>query len=60
VADLARHYPDGLRQRLVLYHYESVAAAAELRALGYRVAEPGACFRLPDRDTLPTPLRRVV
>lgn len=59
VGDLAGHYPPELRQRFVLYHYESEAAAGELRALGYRVAEPGKCYPVPallsDRR-----LRRVV
>ncbi len=46
-SDLAVHYPPALRERLVLYHYESAAAALALRAQGYRVAEPGDCFALP-------------
>jgi ribonuclease BN (tRNA processing enzyme) len=58
-ADLAASYPSALRERLVLYHYESVAAAAELRAQGYRVAEPGACFELRP-DATGQRLRRVV
>jgi len=45
-ADLPPNYPPALRERLVLYHYESLAAATALRGQGYRVAEPGACFEL--------------
>lgn len=59
-ADLAASYPPALRNRLVLYHYESPAAAAGLRALGYRVAEPGACFDLVPGDSANGRLRRVV
>lgn len=59
VADLAVAYPPDLRQRLVLYHYESSVAAAELRALGYRVAEVGQGFDLAPQ-TGGTQLRRVV
>ena len=45
-ADLVDNYPPGLRERLVLYHYESQSAATTLRAMGYRVAEPGSRFEL--------------
>jgi len=45
-ADLPLSYPPALRERLVLYHYESLAAATALCSQGYRVAEPGACFEL--------------
>ena len=47
VADLAASYAPALCERLVLYHYESPGAADQLRALGYRVADPGEVFRLP-------------
>ncbi len=60
VADLAAHYPGELRQRLVLYHYESVAAAARLAAQRYRVAEPGVRFALDEAGRGGAPLRRVV
>lgn len=53
VADLAVHYPPGLRRRLVLYHYESPAAAATLRARGYRVATAGDVFALGPADDSP-------
>lgn len=46
VADLQGSYPAALRDRLVLYHYESAQAADGLRALGYRTAEPGEAFEL--------------
>lgn len=56
--DLVRSYPPSLRERLVLYHYESLAAATALRQQGYRVADPGACFEL--YSTAGSHLRRVV
>jgi ribonuclease BN (tRNA processing enzyme) len=52
VVDLEASYPPALRERLVLYHYESAVAADELRAMGYRVAEPGHCYRLAGADRL--------
>lgn len=39
--DLDREYPQGLRRRLVLYHYASAEDARVMRARGYRVATPG-------------------
>lgn len=57
-ADLALSYPPMLREHLVLYHYESPAAAAALRAQGYRVAESGIAFEL--RAGGSGQLRRVV
>lgn len=47
VEDLEREYPEALRQRMVLYHVESADTAAQLRARGYDVAEPGQRFDLP-------------
>jgi ribonuclease BN (tRNA processing enzyme) len=44
--DLAKNYPPELRERLILYHYESTSAAACLEASGYRVAHPGERFLL--------------
>jgi ribonuclease BN (tRNA processing enzyme) len=41
VDDLAREYPDELRERLVLYHYASNADGDELARRGYRVARQG-------------------
>jgi ribonuclease BN (tRNA processing enzyme) len=59
--DLPGHYPEELRRRLVLYHYESAAAAEALRGLGYRVAEPDAHFALQGLESgAPPRLRRVV
>lgn len=58
--DLVANYPPELRARLVLYHYESKAAATQLRALGYRVAETGACFELRREALGGDRLRRVV
>lgn len=37
--DLEREYPQALRDRLLLYHYASAAAGAQLAAAGYRVAK---------------------
>ena len=52
IDDLEREYPPGLLSRCVLYHYGS-HDAPELRARGYRVAEPGACIALADAQALP-------
>ncbi|HET6545504.1 MAG TPA: MBL fold metallo-hydrolase [Rhodanobacteraceae bacterium] len=39
LADLEREYPAELRKRFAIYHYASVADAAEMTAAGYRVAQ---------------------
>jgi phosphoribosyl 1,2-cyclic phosphodiesterase len=46
--DLERDYTAEQRARFVLYHYGGVADAEPLVARGYRVAEPGARFALPE------------
>lgn len=46
LADLAAFYPRAMRQRLVLYHYESALAGEQMRKRGYRVALPGGRFQL--------------
>lgn len=46
VADLEQRYGAELRERLVLYHYESEIAAGQLRRLGYRVAGAGDVYEL--------------
>jgi ribonuclease BN (tRNA processing enzyme) len=51
IDDLEREYPDSLRQRLVLYHYESAADGAELVRRGNRIAKPGEVIAL--RDPVP-------
>lgn len=48
--ELERLYPPELRDRLVLYHYESAAAGEALRARGYRVASPGEAFDVSTGD----------
>jgi ribonuclease BN (tRNA processing enzyme) len=45
-ADIEREYEAGLRERLVLYHYESAQAGRRLRELGAVVARPGEAFVL--------------
>ncbi len=45
--DLAMHYRDGDLRRMVLYHYDSEAAAARMSAAGYRVARAGERYPLP-------------
>jgi len=47
VDDLEREYADGLRRRMVLYHYGSAAEGAAIAARGYRVAGPGERIALP-------------
>ncbi len=37
--DLEREYPEELRSRLVIYHYNSVADGAKIAARGYRIAQ---------------------
>lgn len=46
VDDLEREYPPGLRARLLLYHYGSVADGETLAARGYRVAVRDADYPL--------------
>ncbi len=41
IDDLEREYPDALRGRLLLYHYESEANGLALMQRGYRIAKPG-------------------
>ena len=51
IEDLQREYPPDLLARCVLYHYGSPQEAAAMRAMGHRVAEPGAVLALaPPRD----------
>lgn len=57
LADIERSYPAALRPRLVLYHYESLAAATAMRRAGFEVAEAGSLYSLD--SALRTPLRRV-
>ena len=52
--DLVREYPDTVRQRLVLYHYEDEQAGQALQRAGYRVARPGDGFPLPAPAAAPT------
>jgi ribonuclease BN (tRNA processing enzyme) len=46
--ELARCYRPHQIDRMVLYHYESEAAAATMEARGFRVARRGDCFRLTE------------
>ncbi len=54
LADLEREYPAELRERMVLYHYASLADAEQMRRSGYQVArrnqtvELGAPLRVVD------------
>jgi len=46
IDDIEREYPLALRERLVLYHYGSLAEAAMLRKRGFRVADRGEAIAL--------------
>lgn len=46
--DLEREYPLELRQRMVLYHYESAADGLALERRGHRIARPGQVLDLPE------------
>ena len=46
IDDIEREYPLALRERLVLYHYGSLAEAAMLRKRGFRVADRGEAIPL--------------
>lgn len=46
--DLEREYSEGLRTRMVLYHYGSADDGAALRGHGQRVADSGERFELAD------------
>lgn len=50
VDDLEREYPAALRERMILYHYSSLAEADSLRARGYRVAGRGEWVALGTPD----------
>jgi ribonuclease BN (tRNA processing enzyme) len=58
--DLEREYADGIRTRLLLYHYRSAADADAMRAHGYRVAAAGSAYPLaaPARVAPLVPERR--
>lgn len=43
-SDLLREYDAGLRNRMVLYHYESAEAGKRLESLGAVVARPGRLY----------------
>jgi glyoxylase-like metal-dependent hydrolase (beta-lactamase superfamily II) len=58
IDDLEALYPPALRERIVAYHYESVAAGAALEDRGLRIARPLQTFKL-ERASRPE-LRRVV
>jgi ribonuclease BN (tRNA processing enzyme) len=45
--DLEREYDEGLRRRLVLYHYGSAADGEQLRARGCAIARAGEAIALP-------------
>lgn len=47
VEDLAAHYSEEQRRRMVLYHYGSAADGEALAGRGYRVAHRGERFPLP-------------
>lgn len=46
IDELEREYPAALRQRLLIYHYADLAAAAAIAARGFRIAEPGIAYPL--------------
>ena len=53
IDDLEREYPPELRERLILYHYGSLAEADILRRKGYRVATRGEVVGLsPPHDSV--------
>ncbi len=52
IDDLEREYPTELLQRLVLYHYGSVADGDAMAARGHRIARRGDCIDL----ALPEPI----
>lgn len=47
IDDLEREYEEGLRSRLVLYHYGSNADGEALSARGYPIARSGGAIALP-------------
>lgn len=48
IEDLEREYPAELLARCVLYHYVGAAEGQQLKARGYRVADPGECLPLAE------------
>jgi ribonuclease BN (tRNA processing enzyme) len=53
IDDVEREYDEGLRARLLLYHYGSKADGESLVARGYRIARAGERVALPE----PSPVR---
>src|SRR6185312_10011440 len=47
IDDIEREYPEGLRSRLLLYHYGNAADGAALASRGYRIARSGEPIALP-------------
>jgi len=47
IEDLIREYPEHVRHRMVVYHYESTEAAGRLERAGLTVARAGEVFELP-------------
>lgn len=52
LADLRREYKEEQWQRMLLYHYESVAAGMALERAGFSIARPGMIYPL-DMDCQP-------
>jgi ribonuclease BN (tRNA processing enzyme) len=48
IDDLEREYPRALLDQLLIYHYGSQAQGEALAARGYRVAQAGSRYALPD------------
>lgn len=55
IGEIADHYRPEQRDRMVLYHYESVEAGQRIETLGYRIARCGERVRV--REGLGCPVR---
>lgn len=51
IADLCREYTEEQKQRMRLYHYESIAAGIEIEQAGFRIAKPGVNYFLDNTNS---------
>lgn len=61
IADLYKEYKEEQRQRMLLYHYESVASGIAMEQAGFRIAKSGISYFLNniDKSIIELPLNRL-
>lgn len=60
IGEIANHYRPEQRDRMILYHYESVEAGQRIETLGYRIARRGERVRVREGSCSLTPFERPV